>query len=320
MEARSLRQAPPGPEPAGETAADLRAAGSWPDYEYLDSGDGRRLERFGPVLLDRPAPQALWRRHLPEECWSAAEARFLRRSDGGGDWVYTAGKELTPWQLRWRSLCFEVHPTGFGHLGLFPEQLPNWAWLEEILAGQARQAAPVAGRPMPELLNLFAYTGAASMAAARGGARVTHLDAVRGVVQWAAENVRRSDLGGGEIRWIVDDAGKFVKRELRRGRRYEAIVLDPPSFGRGSQGQVFKLEEDLAPLLEQCFQLLSPDALLLLVSAHTPGVTPAVLRNLLLPLREQRGGLLTAGEMLLVGSRSPRELPSGVHARWVASR
>lgn len=308
-------QAEAGGGPQGGALLDLRPEERWSDYEYLDSGDGRRLERFGPFTLDRPAPQALWPRYLPEDRWSAADARFHRRPDGGGDWSYAARQELAPWELRWRSLCFEVHPTGFGHLGLFPEQAPNWAWLEEM----ARRASASAGVG-PEVLNLFAYTGAASMAAACGGGRVTHLDAVRGVVQWASENVRRSDLGPGSIRWIVDDASKFVKRELKRGRSYDAIILDPPSFGRGSQGQVFKLEEDLAGLLAGCFALLSARPLLLLITAHTPGVTPAVLRNLLLPLCEQRGGQLVAGEMLLTGDASPRVLPSGVYARWVADR
>jgi len=285
---------------------DLELGAQWPGYAYLDSGDGRRLERFGTVLLDRPAPQALWPRRLSPARWAEADARYLRRPDGGGDWIFAHG-ELPPWTVAWEGIRFEAKLTGFGHLGLFPEQMPNWQWLQERFA---RREAPSA------LLNLFAYTGAASLAAAHGGAAVTHLDAVKGVVQWASDNARSDPAVEGRVRWIVDDASRFVARELRRGRRYDGIVLDPPTFGRGSQGQVWKLEEDLARLLAECFLLLSEDPELLLLSTHTPGVTPAVLRNLLRPLHQARGGLLQAGEMLLVSRESPHVLPSGAYCRW----
>ena len=288
--------------------SDLLCSG-WQDYHYLDSGEGRRLERFGTLLLDRPAPQAIWPKHLPEARWGSARARFVRRPDGGGDWSFS-GTTPDSVELRWRSLRFEVHPTGFGHLGVFPEQATNWAWIMEELLGAGEEGASV--------LNLFAYTGLSTLAAALAGARVTHLDSVRSVVQWASENARRSGLRDAPIRWIVDDAQKFVSRELRRGRGYEAIIMDPPTFGRGRQGQVWKLEEDLAGLLQRCDELLSQQARFLLVTVHTPGVGPAVLHNLLQPIRKSRGGRVQAGETLLAGSESPQVLPSGAYARWIA--
>jgi len=209
-------------------------------------------------------------------------------------------------ELPWRTLRLQLRPTGFGHLGLFPEQSPNWAWL-------ADEACPALGSEA-QALNLFAYTGASSLAAALGGVRVTHLDAVRGVVQWASDNARASGLGQASLRWIVDDVLKFTRREVRRGRRYAGIVLDPPSFGRGRQGQVWKLEEDLHALLAVCWELLADGPAFVLLTAHTPGVTPAALANLL--LANGSAGQVQAGEMLLGAAAGGHVLPSGAYARW----
>ncbi len=285
-------------------------AADWGDYSYLDSGGTRRLERFGGRIMDRPAPQAIWDPHLPGSRWGDADARFVRHSDGSGQWTFRAGGEPEPWTMTWQGLRFEVKPTGFGHLGLFPEQAPNWAWMSEVV-GSARRSVSA--------LNLFAYTGIASLALASGGARVTHLDAVKGVVHWASENARASGLGDAHIRWIVDDVQKFTQREVRRGRRYDAIVLDPPTFGRGKQGQVWKLDRDLPGLLRTCERLLSDAPLFVLLSAHTPGVTPVVLSNMLIPLARARGGRIQAGEMLLAGEKGSPPLPSGAYARWIAT-
>ena len=285
-------------------------AESWGDYEYLDSGDGWRLERFGPHVIRRPAPSALWRPGTAASVWARAQAVFERDRTGDGDWSIDPAVPES-WSIRRGSLSFLIKPTPSGQVGLFPEQAPNWDWL----ADRVRTCAG----PF-ELLNLFAYTGGTTVSAAAAGARVCHVDAVRGVVQWASENATASGLGEVPIRWIVDDVVKFVKREARRGARYDGIALDPPSFGRGRQGQVFKIERDLPPLLDGCFELLSEDARLVLLTCHTPGLTGPVLRNLLAPLAAARGGRIAAGEVLLAGHAGAPPLPTGVWARWEASR
>jgi len=275
------------------------------EYAFLDCGDGRRLERFGPHRLDRPSPQSFWA--VDPRCpdWAAPRAVFERLGKGGGEWQ---GAPLPDrYALDAGGLTLLLKPTDFGHLGFFPEHLP----LARAVAARA------AARPGLRVLNLFGYTGALSLLAARAGAAVTHVDASRGVVGWARENAERNAISG--IRWITDDVGKYVGREARRDSHYDALVLDPPSFGRGAQGQVFKLERDLPPLLAQCLALLSDTADCVLLSCHTPGVTPASLGNLLQPLVAARGGALTKGEMLLCGESSHNVLPSGAYARWEAA-
>jgi len=267
-------------------------------YELLDSGEGERLERFGEVVLARKQATALWRRSLPESAWQEAHGRHIGSGDSEGRWEF-ARPVPDEWWVSHGGLRMLMRPNPFGHLGLFPEQAANWQWLREQL------------RPGDRLLNLFAYTGGSSLAAAQAGARVTHVDAVRGVVNWAAENARAAGLES--IRWIVDDALKFVEREGRRGHRYEAIVLDPPTFGRGPKGQVWKLERDVVRLLDGCRALLAEEPRLLLLSAHTPGITPGVLANLAIDA-SPAGGTVEAGEMVVDG---PRPLPSGCYARVV---
>lgn len=283
-------------------------AHDWDDYEYLDSGDGYRLERFGAWVLQRPAPVAIWPRARDAAVWERAAATYRRDTEGGGEWTF---HEPVPdsWDIGWESTRFVLKTTGFGHLGIFPEQAPNWRWI----ADEARAFGPGF-----RLLNLFAYTGGTTLAAAAAGAEVCHVDAVKGVVQWASENAARSGLRDAPIRWIVDDAEKFLKREARRGSHYEGIALDPPTFGRGAQGQVFKLERDLAGLLEHCLAVLSPKARFVLLTCHTPGVVGPVLENLLKPIVRARGGRIVAGDALQVGRTAPQPLPSGVYARWLA--
>lgn len=277
------------------------------DYELLDSGGGRKLERFGRCVLARPCAQAIWQPCLPPARWEAADASFDR--EDGQRWH---SRERLPesWQIEVDGLRFRLSGTDFGHLGIFPEQRDCWQWIDATV-----RVAPPSPAPL-RVLNLFAYSGGATLAAARAGAEVCHLDASAGMVDWARANAAANDLAAAPIRWIVDDAHKFLVREIRRGRRYEGIVLDPPSFGRGARGEVYKIERDLPRTLELCRQLLSERPLFLLLSAHTSGVTPVVLANLLDDLRLGRAGTTTSGEMLLTGGTGVRPVPSGCMARW----
>jgi 23S rRNA (cytosine1962-C5)-methyltransferase len=268
------------------------------DYQLLDSGDGEKLERFGEMILRRKVPSALWSRSLAPSIWDEYHALHIGSGENEGRWECRLPLP-DHWWVRYAGLNFLLRPNPFGHLGLFPEQADNWQWLR------------VHVRPASRVLNLFAYTGGSSLAAATAGGRVTHVDAVRGVVAWAAENAKAVDLT--TIRWIVDDAAAFAARELRRGRRYDTIVVDPPTFGRGPKGQLWKIEDHLPTLMRTCRRLLSDNPDLFLLSAHTPGLSPLVLENL---LREHVGDLpgeIESGEMVVPG---PRPLPSGVFARW----
>lgn len=280
-------------------------AEGWPEVAVIDSGDGMRLERLGPVVIARQSAQAMWPRALPEEQWTQrCDATHYRPDQGPGSW--TLHREVPDsWSVSCGDARMELRLTSFGHVGLFAEQQVQWPWITERLSGGETSA-----------LNLFAYTGGSTLAAAAGGARVTHVDAVKGIVSWARTNAELSGLSDAPIRWIVDDALKFTRREVRRGRRYDAVVLDPPTFGRGPQGTVWKIEKDLVELLDLCEQLLSDAPRLVLLSAHTPGVTAAVLRNLLAPLLAGRGGRLVSGDMAQRALESPCVLPAGVYCRW----
>lgn len=280
-------------------------------YELLDSGHGEKLERVGSVRLRRPAPQALWPPKLGAAEWDAADARYERSSSGGGQWAEGA-RLPDEWPVEHGGQRMLARATGFGHIGLFAEQAPAWHFLRE----QCRRAS-AGGQPV-ELLNLFAYTGGSSLAAAAGGARVTHCDASRGVVQWASDNARANGLGDAPVRWIVDDVQKFLRREARRERRYHAIVLDPPSFGRGPKGEVWKLEDSIVELLELCRDVLAPQPRLFLLSAHTPGVGPLALHGLLRHTLGERPGRSGCGEMSVPCATGGAPLPSGAWAAWAA--
>ncbi len=281
-------------------------APGWSDYEVLDAGDGLRLERLGDILITRQCAQAIWPRHLPERDWRPHAVHF-RNDTGPGAWSYPRGPVPRAWPIRRERAAFEMRLTEFGHIGLFSEQETQWPWIEERLA--ARAGAKV--------LNLFGYTGGSTLAAALGGGQVTHVDAVKGVVTWARINAELSGLGAAPIRWIVEDAPRFVSRELRRGNRYDALILDPPTFGRGPDGSVWQLETSLVPMLAELEQLLSDAPLFVLLSAHTPGVTAAVLRNLLVPLVARRGGRLESGDMAQRCASGPYLVPQGVYCRWL---
>ena len=234
-------------------------ADGWKEYELLDCGGGEKLERWGDKLLVRPDPQAIWNTPRHHHGWKRPDGRYLRSSAGGGSWE--KGRLPGQWQVRYKNLTFQVKPMNFKHTGLFPEQAVNWEFAQE----QIRRA----GRPV-SVLNLFAYTGAASVACAAAGASVCHVDAAKGMVQWARENARASGLEEAPIRWIVDDCAKFVEREIRRGRRYDAIIMDPPSYGRGPTGEVWKLEDNLYPFVELCAGVLSDEPLFIIINSYYP--------------------------------------------------
>ena len=279
-------------------------------YELLDSGEGRKLERVGPWVLDRQAPQAFWARTLPALEWQRADALHHRSPDGGGHWEFR--RDLPEqWEITFRGLRLLVRPTPFGHIGLFPEHAAHW----EHLALRVREHAQAAGRPA-EVLNLFAYTGGATLALCRAGAHVCHVDASRGSVDQARQQAALNGLSDAPVRWIVDDCLAFLARERRRDREYDAVILDPPSYGRGSRKQIFRLEDDVIPLLEACRAVLRPEPLLALLSAHTPGFTPIVLGNLLTGVFP--GLQVDSGESVVQERAGTRPLPSGAWA--LASR
>lgn len=277
-------------------------ADAWQDYEILDAGNGNKLERWGQVRLLRPDPQAVWPMQEPR----SVDARYIRSASGGGHWEYT--KTLPDsWTIQYRDLTFQVRPTGFKHTGLFPEQAVNWDWMRGLV-----KKAPKPFRA----LNLFAYTGGATCALAAAGAEVVHVDAAKGMVAWAKENLALCGLGDKPVRFIVDDVMKFVLREQRRGRQYEGILMDPPSYGRGPGGEMWKIEENLYPLVAECCKLLSPEARFFLINSYTTGLAPTVLSNVLQAALPGRGGRIEAGEVGLPISRGTLVLPCGASGRW----
>ena len=282
-------------------------ASDWKDYEVLDTGDGEKLERWNDIVLRRPDPQAIWPKQRPE-IWRRADAHYSRSAKGGGEWTFF--KELPErWTVRYRDLQFYVRPTGFKHTGLFPEQAVNWDWMTGLIRA--------AGRPV-RVLNLFGYTGGATLACASAGAKVTHVDAAKGMVQWAGENRRLAGIDETRVRWIVDDALKFVAREARRGNVYEGILMDPPSYGRGPGGEVWKLENELYGLVEACERVLAKDALFMLINGYTTGLQPAVLNNMLsMTVGKSRAGRVTADEIVLPVTAGG-VLPCGASGRWEA--
>jgi len=272
-------------------------------YELLDSGEGRKLERFGRFTLSRPCSQAVWKKRAPERLWNNADAIFTREEENR--WIKK--KELpNAWVCDVDGLLFTIQPTDFGHLGIFPEQRPFWKWMREFLKQQRRATKA-------KVLNLFAYSGGSTLACAQGGAEVVHLDASKGMCAWARENAVINHLEQAPIRWIIDDVVKFLQREVRRGSRYDAIILDPPTFGRGAKNELFKIETEIVPLLELCKTVLSDDPLFILFSCHTPGFTPQTLHNLLADITQHLKGSLDTGEMVLQNSVP---IPSGAFARW----
>lgn len=277
------------------------------DYELLDATDGERLEKWGNIVLIRPDPQIIWSTEKRDPLWNQAHAKYHRSSSGGGSWEYYK-KVPQAWQISYNELLFNVKPMGFKHTGVFPEQAVNWNFAAERIKNAGRQV---------KVLNLFAYTGCATLACATAGASVCHVDSSRGMVQWAKENAASSGLADKPIRWLVDDCLKFVQREIRRGNKYDGIIMDPPSYGRGPGGEVWKLEDQLFELVRLCSSLLSNDALFFILNSYTTGLSPAVMQYLLnVLLTEKRGGSVTADEIGLRVKSSGFVLPCGSTAIW----
>ena len=279
---------------------------TWKDFEVLDTGDGEKLERWGDVILRRPDPQTIWPKADPA-LWRQAQAWYHRSDKGGGEWEFFS-RLPEKWVIAHEALRFYVRPTGFKHTGLFPEQAANWVWMAEKL----RQS----GRKDLRVLNLFGYTGGATLACAQAGAHVTHVDAAKGMVQWAKENRELSQLPETSCRWIVEDALRFVQREIRRGNSYNGILMDPPSYGRGPSGEVWKLENELYGLIDTCAQVLSPEPLFFLVNSYTTGFQASVLSNIIEKCVVSRfGGQVDSQELCLPVSTGG-VLPCGATGRW----
>ncbi|MDR0491279.1 MAG: class I SAM-dependent methyltransferase [Oscillospiraceae bacterium] len=274
----------------------------WTEYELLDCSDGEKLERWGRFVLVRPDPQVIWRTPKEHPGWRTADARYLRSQSGGGQW--DTGGMPGKWRVGYGGLTFNISLMNFKHTGLFPEQAANWEFIEERI----RQA----GRRI-NVLNLFAYTGGGTLAAASAGADVCHVDAARGMVIRARENAKTSGLEDKPVRWIVDDCVKFVQREIKRGRKYDALILDPPSYGRGPSGEVWKIEDDIYALVESCAKLLSDDPLFVLISSYTAGLSPSTLAYTTLSLL---GGRAESRELGIPVASSGLTLPCGAACRW----
>ena len=280
-------------------------ADQWKDYEVLDTSGGEKLERWGKYLLIRPDPQVIWNSPKEHPGWKKRNGHYHRSSRGGGEWEFFHLPEQ--WQIHYWELTFNLKPFSFKHTGLFPEQAVNWDWFTEKIRR--------AGRPV-KVLNLFAYTGGATLAAASAGAHVTHVDASKGMVAWAKENAAASGLADRPVRWLVDDCMKFVERELRRGNHYDGIIMDPPSYGRGPKGEIWKIEDAVYPLICQCEKLLSEDPLFFLVNSYTTGLAPAVLTYMISMALRDRGGHAEASEIGLPVASSGLVLPCGASGRW----
>ncbi len=280
-------------------------ADTWQDYELIDSGNGERLERWSECIVRRPDPQVLWA-PANKKLWKQAKARYLRSNTGGGHWE---GLENYPrqWKINWHDLTFLIKPTDFKHMGLFPEQAANWLWCANKIKA--------AKRPI-RVLNLFAYTGGATVSAVSAGAEVCHVDAAKGMVNWAKENLKESNLGNRKARFITDDVLKFVQREKRRESFYDAIIMDPPSYGRGSNGETWKIEKNLYPLIKACKEILTQKPLFFLINGYTAGLAPRVLQNLLDIELKSFKGIATSGEIGIPHSQRDLILPCGVFGRW----
>ena len=286
----------------------MRCAQSWNDYELIDSSDGERLERWGNIVLIRPDPQVIWKTPKLNPLWKNAHARYLRSNSGGGKWeIYK--KIPDAWQIKYNSLTFNVKPMGFKHTGIFPEQAVNWDFIADVIKNSGRKV---------KVLNLFAYTGAATVSALKAGADVVHVDASKGMVAWAKENAVSSGVADRNVRWIVDDCIKFVKREIRRGNKYDIIIMDPPSYGRGPGGEIWKLENEIYSFVELCRDVLSDDPLAVLINSYTTGLSPSVMEYILGSLISPAyGGMLVCDEIGLPVKNSSLCVPCGASAIWL---
>ena len=283
-------------------------ASEWKDYEVIDTSQGEKLERWGNYLLIRPDPQVIWNTPKVNSGWKKCSGHYHRSSKGGGQWEFFDLPQQ--WSISYKELTFQLKPFSFKHTGLFPEQAANWDWFGNLI----RQA----DRPV-KVLNLFAYTGGATLAAAQAGAAVTHVDASKGMVTWARENAKSSGLENAPIRWIVDDCMKFVEREARRGNTYDAVIMDPPSYGRGPKGEIWKIEDAIHPLVKACAAILSPAPLFFLINSYTTGFAPSVLSYLLgTEVSSRFGGSVSSDQIGLLVTETKLALPCGSSGRWQA--
>lgn len=280
-------------------------ADKWKDYQVIDTSSGEKLEKWGDYILLRPDPQVIWKTPKKNPMWKRINAHYHRSSKGGGEWEFFDLPD--EWTISYRELRFRLKPFSFKHTGIFPEQAVNWDWMSDKIKN--------AGRPV-KALNLFAYTGGATLAMAAAGAAVTHVDASKGMVAWAKENAQASHLEDRPIRWLVDDCKKFVEREIRRGNHYDAILMDPPSYGRGPKGEIWKMEDSIYEFLELSAQLLSDRPLFFVINSYTTGLAPAVLKYLLSTVLKDKGGVVQADEIGLPVRETSLLLPCGACGRW----
>lgn len=285
----------------------MNVAKNWKEYELIDMANGEKLERWGEVVLIRPDPQIIWKEKQYPDLWNKANARYQRSKTGGGAWEYKK-RLLETWQIHYKDLTFNIKPMGFKHTGLFPEQAVNWDWMIDKIQNEKREI---------KVLNLFAYTGGATVACLSCGASVCHVDSSKGMIAWAKENVQSSGLSDKKVRYIVDDAFKFVNREIRRGNNYDAIIMDPPSYGRGANGEVWQFEENICELIELCMKVLSDNPLFFLINSYTTGISAKVLENILnLNFNKKYKGNITSGEIGLPMKGDKLVLPCGIFGRW----
>ncbi len=288
----------------------MRLASEWKDYKILDMADGQKLERWGEVVLSRPDPQIIWKSKSFPSKWKEINAEYHRSKTGGGAWEFKK-KMPKQWQVKYKKLIFNIKPMGFKHTGLFPEQAVNWDWMIEKIQKEKKNKKEV------KVLNLFAYTGGATVACLSAGASVCHVDSSKGMTTWAKENVISSGLQDRPVRFIIDDVVKFVNREIRRGNKYDAIIMDPPSYGRGAKGEVWQFENNIYDLVELCSNVLSDDPLFFLINSYTTGISSQVLKNILnMVISKKYRGEIDAGEIGLPMENSKLILPCGIYGRW----
>ena len=285
----------------------MDVANNWKDYEILDMANGEKLERWGNITLIRPDPQIIWKEKSFPEKWKNANAKYNRSNTGGGNWNFIKPLPKS-WQIKYKDLTFNIKPMGFKHTGIFPEQAVNWEWMMNKIRNSNREI---------KVLNLFAYTGGASVACLKAGASVCHVDSSKGMCEWAKENVASSGLRERPIRFLIDDVVKFVNREIRRGNKYDGIIMDPPSYGRGANGEVWKFEENIDDLVKLCMNVLSDEPLFFLINSYTTGISSQVLENLLrINIPKKFGGRFSHGEIGLPMTNSKLILPCGIYGRW----
>ena len=285
----------------------MNIANEWKEYKIIDMANGQKLEKWGNIILSRPDPQIVWtHKSFPDE-WEKADAVYSRSNTGGGNWDFKR-KLPANWKIKYKDLTFNIKPMGFKHTGLFPEQAVNWDWMREKIKSAKREI---------KVLNLFAYTGGATVACLAEGASVCHVDSSKGMVTWAKENVASSGLADKKVRFLIDDVVKFVNREIRRGNKYDAIIMDPPSYGRGANGEVWQFENNIYDLVELCNKVLSDKPLFFLINSYTTGISSTVLSNILsLTIEKKHKGKIEAGEIGLPMENSKLILPCGIYGRW----